>query len=148
MSKLLYPLSYVTSPEQVTLKFRAQFVTDAAPDFQVPAGSISTLTRTSEGLYVMTLQEKYPCFIGGHGTVMVAAASVLTAAAHRVFIDPADYVASTGVLTFRTGWADPDDAGAAGAAVALADIANNDWVYFELTFGKVSTVAPTGAIPA
>lgn len=145
MGKVLYPVSFVNSPEQVTLKFRLQYVTDAAADFCVPGNSgVASNTRTSEGLYTLTLDEKYPVFVGGFGHVMVAAASVVTASSHYVAIDPADYVASTGVLTYRTLW--HDHAGASTGPGVLADVPNNDWVYFELTFCRKSALAPTSAI--
>lgn len=142
MSRILHPAPLSISPELVTLRFRLQYTADGAADVQLPATAIASNTRTSEGLYTMTLNEKYPVFVGGHGRVMVAAASFATAGGHFVQIDPADYVASTGVLTYRTGWVD----GAAGAALVLADIADNDWVYFELTFCRKSTMAPSGSV--
>lgn len=142
MSRILYSAPETNAPNTVTLRFRLQYAADVKADFQLPAGSIASNTRTSEGLYTMTLNQFYPVFLGGRGEVMVLASSYLTAAGHRVSIDVADYVATTGVLTYRTGWAD----GAAGAAMVLADIADNDWVYFELTFGRVSTQNPVGAL--
>lgn len=141
-SRSLYPAPESNLLRSVKLQFRLQYAADVKADFVVPAGAISSNTRTSEGLYTLTLNQAYPLFVGGHGHVMVAAASVLTASNHRVCIDPADYNAATGVLTYRTGWTD----GAAGAALVLADIADNDWVYFELTFMYYSGQAPTGAI--
>lgn len=144
MSRVLYPAPLSISPELVTLKFRLQYAANVKADFQVPASSIASNTRTSEGLYTMTLNEKYPVFVGGFGHVMVLASSVVTASSHYVAMDPADYVASTGVLTYRTLW--HDHAGASTGPGVLADIADNDWVYFELTFCRRNRLAPSGAL--
>ena len=130
--------------QQIRLSFRLQYDANAAADFQVPAGAIASNTRTSEGLYTMTLNKKYPVFVGGFGHVMVAAANAVTGSSHYVAIDPVDYVASTGVLTYRTLW--HDHAGASTGPGVLADIADNDWVYFELVFCDRSTMSPTGAL--
>jgi len=141
MSKLLYPLSYVTSAEQVTLKFRLQLTTSgSAPDFQVPAGSIASATGAGSGVYTITLQEKYPVFLGGRGEYWAAT----NTAFYKVNIaGPSAYVASTGVLTFTL----VTDANGDGT-YAAADGVENDWIWLELTFAKVSTAAPSGAIPA
>ena len=142
-SRKLWPSPLAGAPEQVTLKFRLQYAANAAPDIHLPDGlMIESCTRSGEGVYTLKLSEKFPVFVGGFGHAMVASANFATAGGHQVHIDPADYVASTGVLTYRTGWAD----GAAGAALVPADIADNDWVYFELTFCRRSTLAPSGAI--
>jgi hypothetical protein len=143
-SRVLYPAPLTNGQDLVTLKFRLQYTANALADFVKPAGAISSNTRTSEGLYTMTLNEMYPVFIGGFGHVMVAAANAVTASSHYVAIDPTDYVATTGVLTYRTLW--HDHAGASTGPGVLADIADNDWVYFELTFARRSGGAPTGAI--
>ncbi len=141
-SRNLYPAPETNLLRSVTLKFRLQYAANVKADFVVPAGAISSNTRSNEGIYTMTLNQAFPTFVGGTGTVMPLAATYATAAGHFVSIDPADYVASTGVLTYRTGWTD----GGAGAAMVPADIADNDWVYFELTFMYYSGQAPTGAI--
>lgn len=141
---MLYAGPLTQAPELVTLKFRLQYVTDDEADFQKPAGSIASNSRTSEGLYTMTLNEKYPVFLGGFGHVMVAAANVVTASSHYVALDVADYVATTGVLTYRTLW--HDHAGASTGPGVLADVPNDAWVYFELTFCRKSGLCPSGAL--
>lgn len=141
-SRNLYPAPETNLLRAVTLKFRLQYVADLKPDFVVPAGAISSVTRASEGLYTLTLNQLFPTFVGGFGEVMPASANLATLGGLRVIIDPADYVASTGVLTYRTAWGD----GAGTGAMTLADVADNDWVYFELTFMYYSGQAPTGAI--
>lgn len=124
----------VQAPELITLKFRLQYTTNGEADFQLPANSITSNSWTSTGLYTMTLNEKYPVFVGGLAQVMGATE------AHQqyVVIDPADYVSSTGVLTYRVMEAD--------GSAALADVANNEWIYFELTFCRRSTLCPQGAL--
>lgn len=128
--------------QQIGLRFRLQYVTDLKADFQVPAGAIASNTRSGEGVYTMTFNKKYPVFVGGEASVMTVAASYATVAGHFVSIDVADYNATTGVLTYRTGWTD----GAAGAAMVPADIPNDAWVYFDLCFCDRSTMSPTGAL--
>ncbi len=137
-------LLLTSSAELITLKFRLQYAANVKADFQVPARSIASNTRSNEGIYTMTLRDKFPVFVGGFGHVMVAAANAVTASSHYVAIDVADYVATTGVLTYRTLW--HDHAGASTGPGVLADIADNDWVYFELTFCRRSGLAPTGAL--
>lgn len=130
----------VQAPELITLKFRIQSAGAAttAPDFQVPAGTVASATLASTGLYTVTLREKYPVFVGGHGHVMTAIAGVGTADL-KVNIDVAGYVATTGVLTFSVVGAD--------GSTAVEDVPDNDWIYLELTFCRRSTLCPTGAIP-
>lgn len=140
-SRMLHAAPLTQAPELVTLRFRLQYVTDAVPDFQRPAGSVASNTRTSEGLYTMTLNEKYPVLIGAVAHVMPASANYATLGGLRCTVDVADYVASTGVLTYRTGWGD----GAGTGAMTLADVADNDWVYFELTFSRKHDLSPVGA---
>ncbi len=129
------PLSNV--PEAVTLRFRLQYTSAALADFQVPAGSIASNTRTSTGLYTMTLNEKYPIFIGGNASVMTQD----TAAAGGdaiVHFWPGDYDNTTGILTYRVVSAD--------GSSAVEDVADDDWIFFELTFCRRSTLAPSGAL--
>lgn len=130
-------IGMVSSPELVTLKFRLQYTSGGEADFQVPARSIASNTRTSTGLYTMTLNEKFPVFVGGFGHVMTAIAGVATADL-RVSIDVAGYVATTGVLTYSVVGQD--------GSTAVEDVPDNDWVYFELTFCRRSGLAPTGAL--
>ncbi len=136
MSRTLFPAPLAGSPETVTLKFRLQYTSGALADFQLPAYSIASNTRTSMGLYTLTLNEFFPVFIGGTGTVM----GPTEANDSKVVIDPDDYVPSTGVLTYRV----MDDDG--DGTPALADVPDNEWVYFELTFCRRSGLAPVGAI--
>lgn len=136
-SRMLYPAPLTNCQDTVTLRFRLQYTSADKADFVVPAGAISSNTHTSTGLYTMTLNEMYPVFIGGHGHVMTAIAGVGTADL-MVVIDVAGYVATTGVLTYSVVGAD--------GGTAVEDVPDNDWIYFELTFARRSTGAPTGAI--
>ncbi len=137
MSRVLYPAPLTNCPDTVTLRFRLQYASGAAADFQVPAGAIASNTRTSTGLYTMTLNEWYPVFIGGFGHVMTTDTASAGGDA-IVHIAPADYDSTTGVLTYRVTSAD--------GSSAVEDVADNDWVYFELTFARRSNGAPTGAL--
>ncbi len=132
-------IGMVQSGEQLTLKFRIQLgATAAAPDFQVPAGTVKSATGAGSGVYTLTMREKYPAFIGGFGSYMCAAgddARIVNIAS------PAAYDAATGILTFSL----LDDDG--DGTYTATDGVENDWVYLELTFVKKSQFAPTGAIP-
>ncbi len=136
-SRVLYPGPLTNEGNLVTLRFRLQYTSADKADFVVPAGAIASNTHTSTGLYTLTLNEFYPVFVGGHATVMTAIAGAATADL-RVSLDVAGYVPSTGVLTYNV-------VGQDGTS-ALEDVPDNDWVYFELTFARRSTGAPTGAI--
>lgn len=143
MSKVLYPVHFVNSPEQVTLKFRFQINGVSDPDAIVPANcGVTDVTRTSEGLFAITLDEKFPVFIGATGTVMGTGATSLGMV---VQCAPGDYVASTGVLSVST--IDPSEAGTAPETTgAVDDPTDNDWVYIEATFCRKSGLAPSGSI--
>jgi hypothetical protein len=134
---MLYAAPLTNAPELVTLRFRLQYTTADLADFQVPAGAIASNTHTSTGLYTMTLNEKYPVFVGGHGHVMTAIAGVGTADL-QVVLDVAGYVPTTGVLTYSVVGAD--------GGTAVEDVPNNDWIYFELTFCRKSGLTPVGAL--
>jgi hypothetical protein len=82
------------------------------------------------------MNEKYPVFVGGFGHYMCAAEDN----AFIVNILPTDYVSSTGVLTVTLFTDDGDGTYTAENGV------DDDWVYFELTFCRRSTLCPTGAI--
>jgi hypothetical protein len=127
----------VQAPELITLKFRLQYTSADKADFQCPAKSIASNTHTSTGLYTMTFNEKYPVFIGGFGHVMTAIAGVGTDDL-SVRIDVAGYVPTTGVLTYSVVGLD--------GTTAVEDVPDNDWIYFELTFCRRSTLCPVGAI--
>lgn len=140
MSKLLYPVHFVNSPEQVTLKFRFQSAGTGTtdPDFIVPANcGVVDIDQSAAGVWAITLDEKFPVFIGLTGSVMAASGVGLGLAVQAAV---ADYVPSTGVLTVRT--VDPYT----DATPAAADVADNDWVYVEATFCRVSVLAPSGAL--
>jgi hypothetical protein len=127
----------VQAPELITLKFRIQLAaTTGNPDFQVPANSILDATAETNGVYTLTMNEKYPVFVGGFGHYMCAAEDN----AFIVNILPTDYVSSTGVLTVTLFTDDGDGTYTAENGV------DDDWVYFELTFCRRSTLCPTGAI--
>lgn len=129
-------LPLVQSGEQITLRFRLQYTSGGEADFQLPSSSIKENSRTSLGLYTLTLHDKYPVFIGGTATIM----GPTEANDSKVVIDPDDYVASTGVLTYRV----MDDDG--DGTPTLADVPDNEWVYFELTFCRRSGLAVSGAL--
>lgn len=130
----------VQAPELVTVKFRIQSAGAAtnAPDFQVPAGSVSAATHASTGVYTVTMREKYPTFIGGVGTVMTADTASAGGDA-TIHMAVGDYDSSTGVLTFRVVSAD--------GSSAVEAVADNEWIYLELTFCRNSTLAQSGAVP-
>jgi hypothetical protein len=131
-------LPLVQAPELITLKFRIQFAaTTGDPDFQVPANSIATATADTGGVYSLTLNEKYPVFVGGFGSYMAADG---TADAYVVNILPSGYDSDTGVLTVTLFTDDGD-----GTYTAENGI-DNDWLYLELTFCRRSTLCPSGAI--
>lgn len=134
---MLYPGPQTNCMDTVTLRFRLQYTSAGAADFQLPEGAIDSNTRTSAGLYTLTLNEKYPVLIGGFGHVMTAD-TVNAGGDALVRIAPADYVAATGVLTYRVTSAD--------GSTDAEDVANNDWIYFELTFARRSGQAPVGVI--
>lgn len=105
--------------------FRCQFVTDAAPDFVIPAGACTTPVRSSEGVYTLvvanflklgTLVSAQITFLGTTGTTDAALAHVVS------------YTASTGVLAF--------DTYSLAATPALADVANDQWLMFDLVFAQ------------
>lgn len=108
------------------LAFRCQFVTDAAPDFVIPAGACTTPVRTSEGLYTLTI----PNFLK-NGTLLSAHITLLGAAAVGTdarFAHVVSYAATTGVLTFSTCSAE--------ATAAVKDVANDEWLMFDLCFAN------------
>lgn len=131
----------VQAPELITLKFRIQLAASTGnPDFQVPANSIADATAETGGVYTLTMNEKYPVFVGGFGHVM-AEAIASTADVYRcVNITPDGYDSATGILTVTLLTDDGD--GTDTAENGQAD----DWVYFELTFCRRSTLCPVGAI--
>lgn len=136
-SRMLFTAPLTQAPELVTLRFRIQYTSAGAGDFVVPLGAIASNTRTSTGLYTLTLNEKYPVFLGGVAAVMSQdTASAGGDAVVKFF--PTDYVATTGVLTFRVTSAD--------GSSAVEDVADNDWIYFELTFCRKSGLCPTGPL--
>lgn len=137
MSRVLYGIHEVNSPEQVVLRFRLQYTTNGEADFQVPAGAVSSNTRTGTGVYTLTLNALYPVLVGGEAKHMTAGTGAAVADLMVKFA-PEDYVASTGVLTYRVTSLD--------GAAAVADVPNDEWVYFELVFAKRSAGAPTGAL--
>lgn len=131
-------LQMVQAPELITLKFRIQLAaTTGDPDFQVPAGTIAAASAETNGVYTLTMRQKYPVFVGGFGSYMCAAEDNV----FHVNILPSDYDSATGVLTVTLFTDDGDGTYTAENGV------DDDWVYFELTFCRKSRLAPTGAIP-
>lgn len=135
-SRMLYPAPESNLLRSVNLKFRLQYTSGGEADFQVPAGAIASNTYTSTGLYTLTLNQAFPTFIGGTGTIM----GPTEANDAKVVIDPADYDPATGILTYRV----MDDDG--DGTPALADVPDNEWVFFDLTFMYYSGQAPVGAL--
>lgn len=123
----------------VTVKARIQSAGAAtnAPDFQVPAGTFTSATHASNGVYTVKLAQglRFPVFLGGIGSIHTAIAGNATADL-IVSFDVAGYVASTGVLTFSV-------VGADGGS-ALEAVPDNDWIYLELSFCR-KTTSPTTA---
>lgn len=138
MSRTLYPLHYVNSPEQVTVKFRFQAAAAGGddPDFIVPhlCGVTDVVRNATAGQYEITFAEKFPVFIGMVGTVLEAEETN----DFVVKCGAGDYDSSTGVLTVQVVGLD--------GAVADEDVVENDWVYIEATFCRKSALAPSGAI--
>jgi hypothetical protein len=126
--------------EVVAVPFRFQVAAagGAEPDFQVPAGAVSVVTRDgSAGLYSVTFREKYPIFLGVVGTVLEATP------AHDLIVKTsvASYSATTGVLTLTVVGAD--------GTTAAEDVIDNDWVFVVAYFIRRTTAfGATGAIPA
>ncbi len=131
-------------PEVVAVVFRFQVgaTGGAEPDFQVPAGAVSNVTRDgSAGVYSVTLREKYPVFLGMVGSVLEATP------AHDLIVKTgvAKYTASTGVLELTVVGAD--------GTTAAEDVIENDWVFVVAYFMRVQTLAyaaggTAGPIPA
>lgn len=127
----------VQAPELITLKFRIQLAggTDN-PDVQVPANSIKDAVAATGGVYTLEMNEKYPVFVGGFGSYMCAAEDNV----FHVNILPSDYDSATGILTVTLFTDDGDGTYTAENGV------DDDWVYFELTFCRRSSLCPSGAI--
>ncbi len=129
----------VNSPEQVTLNFRFQSAggQPSAPDFIVPGlcGVTDVTQAATDGIFTVTFAEKYPVFIGGHGSVMPAT----NANDQIVKIDVADYSPTAGTLMVHV-------IGALDTTQVAEAVAADDWVYLSLTFCRRSQLAPTTAI--
>lgn len=131
----------VQAPELLTLKFRVQLAaTTNNPDFQVPANSIKDAVAATGGVYTLEMNEKYPVFVGGFGHVMCEAIGSPAAVYRCVNITPDGYDSATGILTVTLLTDNGDGTDTAENGVA------DDWVYFELTFCRRSTLCPSGAI--
>jgi hypothetical protein len=106
--------------------FRCQFTTDGAPDVVLPAGVATTPVRTSEGLYSVVIVAGNISLLGATGTTNGLVCHIVS------------YTASTGVLVFNTY--------SLAATPAVADIANDDWVMFDLLFAQDSSDVASGAL--
>jgi len=137
MSRSLFSGPLTNAPELVVLRFRFQINGTSDPDFIVPVNSgVSEITRSSAGVFVATLEEKFPVFFGVLGGVIgPSGGSAINDQSVKATID--GYVASTGLLTFTV-----VDAGTAAAA----DPTDNSWVFVEATFCRRSGLLPSGAI--
>lgn len=137
-------LMMASGPEVVAVVFRFQVgaTGGAEPDFQVPAGAVSNVTRDgSAGVYTITFNEKYPVFLGMVGSVHEATP------AHDLFpkADVADYDADAGTLAITVVGMD--------GATAAEDVIENDWVFIVAYFMRVKALAysrsgTAGPIPA
>lgn len=134
MSRKLHEPALTGSPELVKLSFRFQIDGTNDPDNVRPAGIVTDITRTSDGLFAITFAEKYPVFIGLVGSVLEATP------AHDLIVKSsvAAYSSTTGILSVTVVGAD--------GSTAAEDPADNDWVYVEATFCRNSTLAPSGSI--
>lgn len=134
----MIPSPLLGGPEQVQVSFRFQIDGTNDPNFQVPAGAVDDVVRTSTGLFTITLptQQRYPVLVSCTGSVQTAAASGGDTIA--VVFTPVSYDPATGVLVVRT----ENHAGAAD------DPADNDWVHVNAVFCRMTVLAPTGAVPA
>lgn len=129
----------VNSKEQVKVSFRFQHASGTDPDALVPYNAgVSNVTRSGAGVFLVTLDNIYPVYIGHMGSVggdSGATLGLIVQGGH-----PDDYNATTGVLTVRVVDTYTD------ATPAAADPADDDWVYVEATFCRRSNMAPSGAI--
>jgi hypothetical protein len=118
-------ISGTTHSSLARVAFRCQFVTDAAPDNVLPAGLATTPLRSSEGVYSVVIADylKLPVLISAQACLLGAAGTT----DGRV-VSIVSYTASTGVLVFNTY--------SLAATPALADIANDEWVMFDLVFAQ------------
>ena len=131
-------LSQTNLAEEVTVKFRFQINGTSDPDALVPhMKGVTDVARSGVGVFAATMADKYPIFVGLTGNVMGDSGATLGLVVQG---DVAGYVASTGVLTFRTVDTYTD------ATPAAADPTDDDWVYVEATFCRRSTLCPSGAI--
>jgi hypothetical protein len=117
------------------ISFRCQFTTDGAPDVVLPAGVATTPVRTSEGLYSVVIADflKLPTLVAGSISFFGATGTTDAAIAHIV-----SYTASTGVLVFNTY--------SLAATPAVADVANDAWVMFDLVFAQDAADVASGAL--
>lgn len=128
------------TPETVKLCFRFQVDEDGSPgdpDSVLPAGIVQDIVRSGAGAFTITLNQfcRWPVLIGVSGSVMSSTVGATVEAAG----DPATaYNAATGALLVRT--VIQDGTPAAGA------IADNTWVYVEVTFGRRTSLAQAAAI--
>lgn len=124
----------------VVFRFQAGATGGAEPDFQVPAGAVSNVTRDgSAGVYTVTFKEKYPVFLGMVGAVHEATP------AHDLIVkcDVADYDATAGTLALTVVGVD--------GGTAAEDVIENDWVFLVAYFMRIKTLAGPaagGPIPA
>ena len=131
-------LSQTNLAEEVTVKFRFLINGTSDPDALMPhMKGVSEVTRSGPGVFVATMSEKYPVFLGLTGNVMGDSGATLGLVVQGDF---AGYDSATGLLTFRTVDTYTD------ATPAAADPTDNDWVYVEATFCRRSTLCPSGAI--
>ena len=122
-------------PELVLEAFRFQVEGTSDPDALVPyQQGVTNVTRSSIGLFAITLATKYPTLISCVGSVQAAAASGGDTVGLHVY--PVSYTASTGVLVVRV----ENHAGAAD------DPTDEDWVHVQAVFCRRSGMAPSGAI--
>lgn len=136
----MIPSPLLGGPQEVRKVFRFQINGTSNPDFQVPSGAATTITRSGAGVFVITLPvtERYPVLIGVTGDVLgPAGGSALNDQDVKATVD--GYVPSTGVLTVSV-----VDAGTAAAA----DPTDNSWVFVEAIFCRMTLLAPTGPVPA
>lgn len=136
----------------VRKSFRVQSAGAATnqPNFQIPAGAVSSATHASTGVYTFTLPDYLKL-----GTLVSASAQVLGSASSAT--DGRDlrivsYSSSTGVLTvhaYSSGADTDDDDGASTAATppALAAVKDDDWMMFDLVFAQdVGAEGTAGAL--
>ncbi len=136
MSGLAPYLVGSTVPELVAIPLRFQINGTSDPDFVLPAGVVSDVSRTDVGDFTITFQvnHRYPVLLGVHGAVMEATPENDLI----VKCDIADYDSSAGTLALSI-------VGADGTPVDEEPV-DDDWIFVVCYFLRRTTLGAAGAI--